>query len=202
ELEWRTICFEILDQLLDSLNSSENDSGIANWRIILGTSEACYLIRHLDPCDYKGEDILRMEYCWTKYYGHLNCHVRALIAEGFFGIVGEMEFGRSGWDTGRALRYLQNYTEAIKRWLLDDEIWVLEHVYQAFRIVVEKQTDDMALRSWAEKCFSHVEANPTCLLAHVSKQTGKSWAELERGDFLRQIQAIQRSQLSQQRISH
>ncbi|WP_074630583.1 MULTISPECIES: ATP-binding protein [Nitrosospira] len=204
ESDWRDTCFDILDQLMESLDSSENDSGIANWRIILGTSEACYLIRHLDLCDYKGKGILRMEHCWNEYYDHPNCHVRALIAEGLFGIVGEMESDLSGYDTGY-VSYLKNHTQKIECWLLDDEIWVLEHAYQAFRNIVKMQKNNdegEVLQFWIKERLKHVEENPDCLLARVSKQMGKSWTELERSDFLRQIQVIQRSQLLQQRVNH
>jgi hypothetical protein len=77
--------------------------------------------------------------------------------------------------------------------LLDPDIWVLEHVYQAFRLIVEKQVHDDILRSWAAQRFALVEANPDCLLALVSQAAGKSWVELERGEFLKQLHNLRKS---------
>lgn len=66
----------------------------------------------------------------------------------------------------------------------------------------EKQAQYEGLRYWLKERLKHVEGNPDCLLDRVSKQSGKSWEKLGRGDFLRQIQAIQRSQLLQQQVNH
>lgn len=196
-VEWRDTCIQILDRLLGSLDPSKNAQDPWNWRVILGTCEACYLIRHFDPGHefVSGQHTLRLEHCWKIYYDHWNCHVRALLAENIFFVMGEMELGRGGWETGRATKHLENCTEVIDYWLLDQDVWVLEHVYQAFRIIAEKQITDETLKSWAEKRFAYVmEANPTCLLARVSQTAGKPWVELERGDFLKKLQTLRRSQ--------
>jgi hypothetical protein len=139
-----------------------------------------------------GHSMKRMEYCWRKYYHHWNCHARALLAEGFFFIVGEQDHGKSGWQTGRARTYLMNLTQAIDCWLRDSDVWVLEHVYQAFRIIVEQQKADDQLRTWAQERLAHVDAQPDCLLSLVSQFTAKPWFELERGEFLEQLQVLKR----------
>ncbi|PXX15536.1 hypothetical protein C8R27_11075 [Nitrosomonas ureae] len=195
EPKGRDICLAITEQLVKSIQSEEEDRDIAKWRVILGTSEACYLIRHFENM---GET--HMEDCWEMFYNYdSNCHVRALIVEGFFGIVGNIE-SKEEFE----LLMKDKSTKMIDHWLLDKEIWVLEHVYQALKMIVDKQTKYPDLNPWIQERSKHLKENPDCLLARViiSKQSEEPWKKLERGDFLRQIQAIQRSQLLQQQINH
>lgn len=194
--EWRDTCIQILDRLLNSLDRSENGPDPANWRVILGTSEACYLTRHFDPGRefVPGKRIPRLEHCWREFHNHWNCHVRALLAEGFFFIVGEQDVGRNGWESGRATEYLLKFTQEIKHWLLDRDVWVLEHVYQVFQIIDERQVDDLTLQTWAKEHLAHVQAHPECLLARVTHNAGKSWVKMDRAEFLDRLQALRKRQ--------
>jgi hypothetical protein len=197
ESEWRDTAMEILDRLIGSLDPLENDTDSANWRVILGTSEACYLTRHFDPDTVlvNGHRIpRRFSSCCRTYFGHSNCHVRALLAEGYFFIVGENDRGQSGWKTGRAAAYLEYITDAVDCWLLDRDVWVLEHVYQLFRIVDKWRSGDPALNAWTDQRFAHVQAHPECLLAQIGAEAGKSWVTMGRAEFLERLQGARRRQ--------
>lgn len=197
ELQARThdshTCLLILDHLIDTLPSLPSES----WRVIYGTAEACYLSRHFDngrefyPC----RTTTRLDHCLRTYYGHPNCDVRGLLVENVAFLVEQPDQGQCTHHVGRKTEYPKDYSIEIDHWLVDSDIWVLEHVYQMFLAIKEKQGFDMTLGVWLEKRMAWVESNPDCLLALVSKTTNAPWMELERGDFLRQLQLVRRQQM-------
>ncbi len=187
-------CFAILERMRCSLTESGKDLDPVNWRLIYGLSESSQLVASFDPRytfdEFKDSGpITRADYCWRRFYKYDNCHVRADLAEGFFFFVGEEHQGEDSWETGRARKLLNAHTSEIRRWLLDTDVWVLEHVYQVFRVIDEKQNADALLQKWVKEQFDYVEANPKCLLARA----GRFWVKLGRAEFLSHLQSLQRN---------
>ncbi len=185
-------CLRILDHLINSLATLPPES----WRVIYGTAEACYLSRNFDTgCQFlDGKSTSRLDHCIRTYFKHSNCDIRGLLVENLAFLVEQPEQGQIVGNKGRKIEYPKHYTDEINRWLHDDDIWVLEHVYQMFLAIKANQVHDLTLDRWIQERLEHVESNPACLLAKVNHVAGKPWIEMDRRDFLRELQHLRRRQ--------
>jgi hypothetical protein len=186
----RESCLKILDQLIDALDATDPSQG----RVILGTAEACYLSRHFDQGRvFDGKRMSRLEYCVRTFYNHPNCDVRGLLVENVVFLVGKHDRERSVWKMDRTqMKVLQDLTPQIDHWLLDPDIWVLEHVYQLFTSFAGKPATTITLPKWIDARMKHVQDHPDCLLAEISAATGRGWQTLDRTTFLKTAQRLQR----------
>lgn len=186
----REACLRILDQLIDALDPTDPSQG----RIILGTAEACYLSRHFDQGRvFDGKRMSRLEYCIRTFYDHPNCDVRGLLVENVVFLIGKHDRERSVWKMDRSqMKVLQELEPQIDYWLLDPDIWVLEHVYQLFTSFARKPDTTITRPNWIDARMKHVQAHPDCLLAKISAATGQDWRTLDRSTFLKTAQRLQR----------
>ena len=158
------------------------------WRAIYGASEACYLGRHFDDgMEVNSKIYTRLQYCINNFFDHPNCDVRALLVENVSFLVEQPEEGQVMGKKGHRINFPKDFTTEIDYWLLDTDIWVLEHVYSMFVAIQEREKNGLGLKAWMRERAEHVAAHPNCLLAKL----GPDWMTMERGDFLRSLEELQ-----------
>ncbi len=196
-VEFQEMSIQILDRLIDSIDRDQLPEGLPRWRIILGTSESSFLLRrHDQKCKYpksrkypeRPETLSRLEYCWWTYHAIPNCHVRALLAENV--VIALTSRLDKKVDSVDVVQFLNGLQPLIRHWLADDDIWVLEHVYQLFYSVSLQQ--DLELAGWVEDHDAHVDSSDT-LLGRASRLMKRGeWYRSPRGDFIDCVQSARK----------
>jgi hypothetical protein len=180
------LCLNILDALIESLPGLPEEM----WRAIYGASEASYLCRHFDDGLGVGSaKSTRFQHCARTYFDHDNCDVRGLLVENMAFFVEHPDEGQYLGNQGKRTQYPKDFEIEIRRWLIDTDVWVLEHVHQTFAAIRERQRVDLTLGGWVKKQLKYVEDHPDCLLARL----GPSWHSMERGEFLTSLGELQES---------
>lgn len=188
--QYRKTVFKVVDHLL-AVKKYEN------WRVHFGALEATFLLRHVDPKrfdksafpemgDVSNLEFGRFEKNISKFYAHDVCLIRGLCAENF--VADLLTRSPSEW-IGR----LTYFMFAIKRWLRDNDCWVLEHMFRLFQ-KLKAQRDGPAiaeLDGWMRKTFSEVQQETDSLLHRV----GPRWHELSRHKFLITLEKCRREQI-------
>jgi hypothetical protein len=139
----------------------------SNWRAQFGANEAAFAVRHVDPELF--------EQSVRDNYKHWNCKIRGLCAEN---LISQML--NSGAET-RNKMYKQ-YKVEIAKWVVDDDCWVLEHVFRLFHTTRDAPITET-------KQGRKVSVNPNTL-AKKSKLllNVKDWHRLDRETFLSTIE--------------
>jgi hypothetical protein len=139
-------------ELISSLLSCKN------WRVRYGAIEAAFFMRARKPEIFHA--------AVSDFYASDNCRTRGLCAENLFAIM-----LAAGAD--RRTELLDRFRIQISRWLLDEDCWVLEHVFRFFSALFKRGIDC----SW-------LLSQPTSpLLAGMP-----NWFERDRLDFMRHIE--------------
>jgi hypothetical protein len=130
------------------------------WKVRYGAIEAAFGMRYVDNYELFTKAV-------HEFYNDANCRVRALCVENFTAQV-------LACEEDERRRWCGNFAPEIKTWLRDEDCWVLEHVYRLFR-QLDQQGDDYTplLADGVSRLFS----------------SNAEWYRLERGDFLRSIEA-------------
>lgn len=191
--DFQDVCMQILDRLIDSLENAAFPSGLTRWRVILGTSEASYLLRRHDrkrsfSAMPEEKAMERLEYCWRRYHAYPNCHVRALLAENVVIVMTSLLHDGSDGGPNEALKFVQRWKDIIGHWLKDDDIWVLEHVYQLFHTVAMQ--DDPELEGWIDDQQCLIDSGDSLLAKAAALSTNSRWYDLDRGEFIDHIQSV------------
>jgi hypothetical protein len=134
-----------------------------NWRVRYGATETACWIRHIEPTLF--DDSI------DRFCRDPNPNMRGLCAENLFSVI---------LNSGKQIRdnLLTQYNEQIRYWLLDEDCWVLEHIFRFFSTLHRK----------------HVNVEPL-LSAGVSRlfDDAPGWYHrFDRGQFLRHIEAAKR----------
>lgn len=179
---------KILTQLRKTLSKLSPDC----WRAVLGTSEACFLSRPFAKTSTNGRNVLWIEEMIMEYHAHPNCDVRGLLVENVAFLAKEkFMLAKSKNDFRDVVAFLNRHNQEINFWLIDTDIWVLEHVYQLFREVNKHLASCPVLSEWKESRLAPLE-NSNCLLAKLGHGNKEAWLKMERGKFLEDVQRLQR----------
>jgi TIR domain len=139
---------EIIGDLLDD----------ANWRVQFGANEACFAVRESFPRTF--EDSVH------RFHAHPISKIRGLCAENLFSRI------LNSSPEERA-RLLLEFNVEIRRWLMDDDCWVLDHVFCFFNKLHRRHLDITS--------FLSGELSP--LFSQLPE-----WYSVERGAFLGHIE--------------
>jgi serine/threonine-protein kinase len=142
------------------------------WKVRYGAVEAAFGFRYVDNYALFTEAV-------HEFHNDANCRVRALCVENFTAQVLACEQDERD-------RWCGDFAAEIKTWLKDEDCWVLEHVYRLFRQLDQLGDDYTPLL--ADGVSPLFEGNA-------------EWYRLERGDFLRWIEAARISREAHKRPS-
>jgi hypothetical protein len=141
--------FAIIESLLED----------PNWRVCYGAIEAAFAVRHLDKMTMFSTAVHR-------FHAHPNCQIRGLCAENLVSII---------TNVGGSMRnhLVADFNQEISSWLLDEDCWVLEHV---FRLISNLRKQNIEIAQLLSSGVSPLlESTP-------------GWFELDRETFLLQIE--------------
>jgi hypothetical protein len=138
------------------------------WRVCFGAIEAAFQARLVDGHALFTSAVHR-------FHAHPKCRIRALCAEDLTAWV-------LACPDARRDALLDRFDAELTRWLWDDDIWVLEHVYRLFRALGRKRV---------EARFAAKGQSP--LLQAVSSK--QPWYTLDRAAFLQGLEAARRATL-------
>ncbi|MFM7057147.1 MAG: hypothetical protein ACKO2P_09535, partial [Planctomycetota bacterium] len=192
---WKTLITNLLRRMM--IDREKQD-----WRIDNAVNESAYLMGSWHDTqagpNAAGAQQRLFDDVVMKSCGHAVSRVRANLCENFVADLKNV-WGlqtTSGAVKGMWLDRLcsGNWDRVIEAWMQDSDAWVLEHVYRLFRILHRIKSnlsiaDNSRLEKWliARSTTLMTGGNEGCLLAKVQFRAAtaeKTWAELERRDFL------------------
>jgi hypothetical protein len=143
------------------------------WRVCFGAIETAYQLIDFDRFTLFRDAVKR-------FYGHESSRVRALCAENLIAYM---------LDCAPAARerYLEEFDAPVRRWIDDDDAWVLEHVFRLLRRL--DQGKPGCARYFAGQAPYLLQGLPDPL-----PQAG--WSKLSRADFLAHIERRQRERVN------
>jgi hypothetical protein len=146
------------------------------WRVCFGAIETAYQLVDFDRFTLFRAAVQR-------FYAHGNSRVRALCAENL------VAYMLDCLPPVRE-RYLEEFDAAVRRWIEDDDAWVLEHVFRLLRRLDEGEPG----------CARYFQGDVPYLLQGLAKPLPQSgWSKLARADFLAHIEMRQRGRQGEAR---
>jgi TIR domain len=135
------------------------------WRVCFGAIEAAYQLVPVDDMGLFGTAV-------DRFYDYPNSRVRALCAENLIAHIVTRPL-----SVRRVL--LGRFSDAVKRWIADDDAWVLEHVFRLMKALKPTEIEEFRLLDVGK---------PTLL-------DGFDWLNLTRAKFLTDIEKRQRERV-------
>lgn len=144
--------------------------GDSYWRVHFGAIETAYQLVDFDRMTLFREAV-------NRFFNDRNSRVRALCAENLIAYV---------LDCAPAVRarYLEEFDTAVRRWIEDDDAWVLEHVLRLL-----KQLDDERPGSCG---LYFADSIPPLMQGLPAPLPQSGWKDLSRADFLTHIEKRRR----------
>jgi hypothetical protein len=146
------------------------------WRVCFGAIETAYQL-----VDFDRMTLFREALTAKRFYEHPNSRVRALCAENLIAYMLDCP------QDVRA-RYLEEFDAAVRRWIADDDAWVLEH---ALRLLKRIDREPSGCARYFERTVPYLFQGLPAPLPY------SGWNALSRADFLTHIEKRQRERAKQ-----